>query len=76
MLKKLSLVLAFLGDPKMIILDEPLITLDEQTRLKLFELIREKNETIFILSSHQPIESQYISVNSTFTIHHKTLVPA
>ena len=75
MLKKLSLVLAFLGDPKMIILDEPLITLDEQTRLKLFQLISEKNETIFLISSHQPVESQYISVDSTFKIHQKTLVP-
>jgi ABC-2 type transport system ATP-binding protein len=75
MLKKLSLVLAFLGDPKMIILDEPLITLDEQTRLTLFQLIAEKNEIIFIISSHQPVESQYIKVDSTFKIHQKTLVP-
>jgi ABC-2 type transport system ATP-binding protein len=74
MLKKLSLVLAFLGDPKMIILDEPLITLDEQTRLRLFYLIREKEETIFLISSHQPVESQQIKIDATFKIHQKTLV--
>jgi ABC-2 type transport system ATP-binding protein len=75
MLKKLSLVLAFLGDPKMIILDEPLITLDEETRFRLFQLIGEKNETIFMISSHQPLDNQYVSINSTFKIHQKTLVP-
>jgi ABC-2 type transport system ATP-binding protein len=75
MLKKLSLVLAFLGDPKMIILDEPLITLDEQTRLTLFQIIAEKNETIFMISSHQPVESQYLKIDSTFKIQQKTLVP-
>ena len=75
MLKKLSLVLAFLGDPKMIILDEPLITLDEQTRLRLFKLIRDKKESIFLISSHQPVENQYIQIDSTFMIHQKKLVP-
>jgi len=74
MLKKLSLVLAFLDDPKMIILDEPLITLDEQTRLSLFQIIAEKSETIFMISSHQPVESQYLKIDSTFKIQQKTLV--
>ena len=42
MLKKLSLVLAFLGDPKLIILDEPLVTLDESSRAILMRLIVEQ----------------------------------
>ncbi len=73
MMKKLSLVLAFLGNPKMIILDEPLITLDKQTREDLFALIRQKAETIFLLSSHQPIENNLLPINTTFIIHQKTL---
>jgi ABC-2 type transport system ATP-binding protein len=60
MLKKLSLTLAFLGNPKLIILDEPLITLDEQTRLKLVDLVKNylKKETMFLVSSHQTIDDQ------------------
>ena len=37
MLKKISLASAFLGDPAVIILDEPLITLDEKSRNILFD---------------------------------------
>lgn len=74
MLKKLSLALAFLGDPKMIILDEPLITLDEQTRAELFKLIQEKKETTFLLSSHQSIESRSLEFNTTYAVAEKSLI--
>jgi ABC-2 type transport system ATP-binding protein len=74
MLKKLSLALAFLGTPRMIILDEPLITLDEGTRTALFTLINQNKEVIFLLSSHQAIESHELAINQTFTIRNKTLV--
>ena len=74
MLKKLSLALAFLGVPKMIIFDEPLITLDEETRIRLADLIREKEETIFLLSSHQTIESQFLEIGNTYTIEKKSLI--
>lgn len=40
MVKKVSLLLAFLGDPSLIILDEPLITIDREAREVLFELIK------------------------------------
>lgn len=56
MLKKLSLVLAFLGNARLIILDEPLITLDEAALRTLRTLIRERNSTSgtgFLMSSHQ-----------------------
>ena len=58
MTKKLSLLLAFLGQPALITLDEPLITLDEIGLQGLIDLIREYHdhyETSFLLSSHQPI---------------------
>ena len=59
MLKKLSLVLAFLGKPKLILLDEPLNTIDVESLEILYRWIKEKyqNEKIsFLLSSHQPLD--------------------
>jgi ABC-2 type transport system ATP-binding protein len=57
MFKKISLLLAFLGRPALITLDEPLVTLDAAGAAALFDLVRERHYqdgTGFILSSHQP----------------------
>jgi ABC-2 type transport system ATP-binding protein len=59
MLKKLSLVLAFLGKPKLILLDEPLITIDTASLHILYQWIGEqhhKNGVNFLLSSHQALD--------------------
>ncbi|WP_316845395.1 ATP-binding cassette domain-containing protein [Pedobacter psychrodurus] len=59
MLKKLSLVLAFLGQPKLILLDEPLNTIDVESLEVLYRWINAKyqNEKVsFLLSSHQPLD--------------------
>ena len=74
MLKKLSLTLAFLGNPKLIILDEPLITLDEQTRLKLVDLIKDYSASgvMFLISSHQLIENNLV-LSRTFEKKQKTI---
>ena len=74
MLKKISMALAFLGDPKLIILDEPLITLDEATRDQLYKLMTEKRETIFLLSSHHAIEKRFLEISRTYFIRDKTLI--
>ena len=58
MTKKIALLLAFLGRPALIVLDEPLITLDEAAISELIALIREYHErysTSFLLTSHQPL---------------------
>lgn len=58
MIKKLALLLAFLGRPAWITLDEPLITLDENGLTGLLALIREYHDQYgagFLLSSHQPL---------------------
>jgi ABC-2 type transport system ATP-binding protein len=58
MTKKLSLLLAFLGQPALILLDEPFTTLDESGRTVLSEFIAEYRRipgTSFLLSSHQDI---------------------
>lgn len=57
MTKKLSLVLGFLGMPKLIMLDEPLITLDQQSVQALYGLIQQYYATgvSFLITSHQDI---------------------
>ncbi|HEY0740507.1 MAG TPA: ATP-binding cassette domain-containing protein [Chryseosolibacter sp.] len=74
MLKKLSLTLAFLGNPKLIILDEPLITLDDQTRAKLVELINHcaNHGVMFLISSHQLIENN-LTVSGIYEIKQKSI---
>lgn len=74
MLKKLSLALAFLGDPRMIILDEPLITLDEDSRKSVFSIMETKKQTLFLLSSHQTLDDSLAPVTNTFRIENKALV--
>ncbi|WP_342647550.1 ABC transporter ATP-binding protein [Mucilaginibacter sp. CSA2-8R] len=63
MLKKLSLVLAFLGKPKLILLDEPLITIDAAALAVLYQWIAEQHQqyqTSFLLSSHQVLDADLL----------------
>jgi ABC-2 type transport system ATP-binding protein len=60
MVKKLSLLLAFIGKPSLILLDEPLSTLDESAVHLIPDLINAYHKefrTGFIFSSHQPFNS-------------------
>ncbi|HZY78172.1 MAG TPA: ATP-binding cassette domain-containing protein [Cyclobacteriaceae bacterium] len=78
MLKKLSIALGFLGDPKVIILDEPLITLDEWARNKLLGMIAEidrKGDVITLLSSHQELDMPDLHIRRKFRIVNKSLTP-
>lgn len=78
MLKKVSLALAFLGAPELIILDEPLITLDEAARKILLCLMEErvsKEGVTFLVSSHQVLESELLPVQGIYTVDNKTLIP-
>ncbi len=58
MLKKVSLVLAFIGKPKYILLDEPLVTIDKDTVPILYSLIEEYTikGVSFIFTSHQAFD--------------------
>ena len=63
MTKKLSLVLAFLGNIPLMILDEPLITLDPDALTTVCSFIIEKhnyNGTTFLLSSHQELDTNLL----------------
>lgn len=76
MLKKLSLALVFLGNARLIILDEPLITLDEGARSILLNLVNTRireHGTIFLVSTHQPLEDTAVAVTQAYRIYNKTL---
>ena len=77
MLKKLSLLLAFVGNPALICLDEPLTSLDEETIPAVFTLIKEKQQSgsSFLLSSHQELPTTDISVDQQFLLSGQTLKP-
>ncbi|MCE6989337.1 ATP-binding cassette domain-containing protein [Dyadobacter sp. CY323] len=76
MVKKVSLALAFLGEPSVIILDEPLITIDRDAQAALFGLIRSYHEAgvTFLLSSHQLFQQDGLQVTETFALKNKNLV--
>ncbi len=77
MLKKLSLVLAFIGNPRLILLDEPLITLDQASVTNLMDMIEQaitKGITIIITSHQQLVTGNYSSAGLSISDH--TLVLA
>jgi ABC-2 type transport system ATP-binding protein len=75
MLKKLSLLLAFIGKPTLILLDEPLITLDTAFIEVLLTVIRQKQaaDVSFIVTSHQPFTENTLLVNGHLHVHTQTV---
>lgn len=76
MLKKLSLVLAFLGQPTCIILDEPLTTLDAAAIPVLVSwMARQQAQqgTSFLLSSHQAFAAETLPVLHKLLLEDATL---
>ncbi|PWK66358.1 ABC-2 type transport system ATP-binding protein [Mucilaginibacter oryzae] len=76
MLKKLSLLLAFLGNPRLILLDEPLITIDTASLAVLNTWIRERYEQQgigFLLSSHQMLEGDSLPLTGGLLVEEQTL---
>ncbi|MBX7107946.1 MAG: ATP-binding cassette domain-containing protein [Chitinophagales bacterium] len=71
MMKKISLLLAFTGHPKLILLDEPLVTIDDNTIPAINRLIHDyhvKHGVTFLLTSHQAFDA------TAFPITHKLLM--
>jgi ABC-2 type transport system ATP-binding protein len=70
MLKKISLITAFLGNPKLILLDEPFTTIDSQTADLVYELINEYriNDISFFIASHQPLDSTKVKTDNRFRV--------
>ena len=53
--KKVGLIAAFIGNPKVVILDEPFANLDPTTQIRLKQLVKaetEKRELTLLISSH------------------------
>jgi ABC-2 type transport system ATP-binding protein len=77
MTKKLSLLLAFLGKPALILLDEPLTTLDEAGRSALGEFITGYQRDLgacFMISSHQDIGSDMLPVMRSINLYDSCIV--
>lgn len=74
MIKKLSLLLAFIGNTKLILLDEPLITLEDIFLPLLFSLIklRQKQGTSFLLSSHQHFNEDQFHPDGIILVENQT----
>ncbi|EHQ30875.1 ABC transporter ATP-binding protein [Mucilaginibacter paludis] len=76
MLKKLSLVLAFLGKPKLILLDEPLITIDTAALKILYSWMADgyrKAGTTFLLTSHQALDPLELPEAKELLVENQTL---
>lgn len=75
MVKKLSLVLAFIGKPKFIFLDEPFVTLDVATVQVLIDSIKEFHQQgcHFIFTSHQSAETDALSLTSKMIAQNNTI---
>jgi ABC-2 type transport system ATP-binding protein len=74
MTKKLSLLLAFIGNTKLILLDEPLITLEDVFLPTLFSLIKDRQAsgTSFLLSSHQPFREEQFIPKGTILVENQS----
>ncbi|KYG82543.1 hypothetical protein AWN68_14930 [Roseivirga echinicomitans] len=77
MTKKLSIVLAFLGEPEWIILDEPLITLDVEAQQLVSKMIVESREkgVSFLFSTHQDFDNSLIKASHTYKVENRLLTP-
>ena len=75
MIKKLSLALAFIGSPKVILLDEPLITIDAAAIETICTIIRGRLEegVSFIITSHQSIPAQQLTFTGTLKAENRTI---
>jgi ABC-2 type transport system ATP-binding protein len=76
MTKKLSIVLAFLGNPELIILDEPLITLDTEAQKIVSQMIVEAHAkgVSFLFSTHQDFDNALIKASHSYLVHSQSLI--
>ncbi len=78
MLKKLSLLLALLGSPRLVLLDEPLTTLDVATAARLFDYIhqlRTRQDVSFLLTSHQDVSLTGLPLTAVWQVGSGIIMP-
>ncbi len=75
MLKKLSLLLAWLGRPQLVLLDEPLTTLDVETAARLFAFVHEQTQqgVSVWLTSHQDVALTGLPITATWQVSNGTI---
>lgn len=76
MLKKVAIISAFLGNPELIILDEPLITIDVRSVGIVYELVKEFHEdrgVNFLLSSHQDFIFENLPIRQSYQVENQTI---
>jgi ABC-type multidrug transport system ATPase subunit len=68
MKRKIALSHAFLGNPDLLILDEPTVTIDQNARNKLRDLIQQglKDKKTFIVAAHVLAESEELATHTVF----------
>lgn len=74
--KKISLAMAFTGNPELIILDEPFITLDSESCKNLAQMMEEalaKGAGI-LLSSHPDFSEELLNISHTYEISEGNLL--
>jgi ABC-2 type transport system ATP-binding protein len=76
MLKKISLITAFIGNPKILALDEPLTTIDKESQTKLLALLAAKvaQGTHALIASHHVLPESDLTVHHHFMVEDKTIV--
>ena len=75
-IKKLSLLLSFIGHPKLILLDEPLATLDAEAAIVLPELMTEYHRSFgscFIFSSHHSFGDEKLVIHQKMLLQDQTI---
>lgn len=78
MLKKLSLLLALLGTPRLVLLDEPLTTLDVATATRLFDIVRQlraEEGVSFLLTSHQDVSLTGLTLTGSWQVGNGVITP-
>lgn len=76
MQKKVSLISAFLGNPQLIMLDEPLITIDDKSVEIVYELVKDYYEnrgTNFLLSSHQDFRFEKLPIKNVYLVQNQAV---
>lgn len=70
MMKKLSILTAFIGSSKLVLLDEPLITLDVNFIPLLLTSIKDRqaNGTSFLITSHQMFDENMLTFDGKLSV--------
>jgi ABC-2 type transport system ATP-binding protein len=75
MVKKVSLALAFIGEPQLILLDEPLITLDIHAISTICRIINDQCQkgVSFVITSHQTLQNDQLRFTGNLFAENRTV---